>query len=98
MQVKCDHVLTRCRMLAENGQHGRFLHRNGGIPLQPDEIMTLKEVARLLNVAEKTVYSMSQRKELPAFEVRGQWRFRREDIDRWIGQQQDDDSAVGANE
>lgn len=52
-----------------------------------DEILTLKEVALLLKVAEKTVYTMAQSKDLPAFKVRGQWRFRREDIDRWIDQQ-----------
>jgi len=52
-----------------------------------DEILTLKEVARLLKVAEKTVYTMAQNKELPAFKVRGQWRFRREDMDRWIEEQ-----------
>ncbi len=53
----------------------------------PDEILTLPEVARLLKVAEKTVYTMAQHKELPAFKVRGQWRFRREDIERWIEEQ-----------
>ncbi len=53
-----------------------------------DEILTLKEVAQLLKVAEKTVYTMSQKKELPAFKVRGQWRFRRDDIGRWIDEQQ----------
>lgn len=53
----------------------------------PDEILTLPEVAGLLKVAEKTVYTMAQRAELPAFKVRGQWRFKRADIDRWIEQQ-----------
>lgn len=52
-----------------------------------DEILTLKQIAQLLKVAEKTVYTMAQNNELPAFKVRGQWRFRREDIDRWIDQQ-----------
>ena len=52
-----------------------------------DEILTLKEVAQLLKVAEKTVYTMSQAQELPAFKVRGQWRFRRDDINRWIDDQ-----------
>jgi len=50
----------------------------------PDEIFTLFEVARLLKVAEKTVYTMAQKGEIPAFKVRGQWRFKREDIDAWI--------------
>lgn len=50
----------------------------------PDEILTLPEVAQLLKVAEKTVYTMAQKGEIPAFKVRGQWRFKREDIDGWI--------------
>ena len=58
--------------------------------MPPDEIMTLKEVARLLKVAKKTVYTMAQRKEMPAFKVHGQWRFRREDIDRRIERQQNE--------
>lgn len=51
------------------------------------EILTLKEVARLLRITEKTAYTMAQNKELPAFKVRGQWRFRGEDLDRWIEEQ-----------
>ena len=49
-----------------------------------DEILTLPEVAQLLKVAEKTVYTMAQKGELPAFKVGGQWRFRRTDLDTWI--------------
>jgi excisionase family DNA binding protein len=60
----------------------------------PDEILTLPEVAVLLKVAEKTVYTMAQKAQLPAFKVRGQWRFKRDDIDRWIEQQK----AVSRNE
>ncbi|MGA7450765.1 MAG: helix-turn-helix domain-containing protein [Rhodoplanes sp.] len=43
--------------------------------------------ADLLKVADKTVYTMAQKGQLPAFKVRGQWRFKREDIDAWIEQQ-----------
>ena len=55
-----------------------------------DEILTLPEVAKLLKVAEETVSTMAQRAEIPAFKVRGQWRFRRSDIDSWIEQQKSD--------
>jgi len=55
--------------------------------MQNDEVLKLKEVAALLKVGEKTVYSMAQSGELPAFKVRGQWRFSRKDIDAWIEQQ-----------
>ncbi|HYH96724.1 methylation-associated defense system helix-turn-helix domain-containing protein MAD1 [Hyalangium sp.] len=52
-----------------------------------DEILTVAEVAVLLKVAEKTVYTMAQKSELPCFKVRGQWRFRRQDLDSWMGSQ-----------
>ena len=42
-----------------------------------EEVLKLKDVAALLKVGEKTVYSMAQTGELPAFKVRGQWRFSR---------------------
>jgi len=49
-----------------------------------DEILTIKDVASLLKLAEKTIYSMAQRGEIPAFKVRGQWRVRRVDFDDWV--------------
>ena len=49
-----------------------------------DEILTIREVAALLKIGEKTTYTMAQSGELPGFKVRGQWRFRRSDIDAWI--------------
>ena len=52
-----------------------------------DPILTLPEVAVLLKVAEKTVYTMAQTGQIPAFKVRGQWRFKHDDIDRWIDEQ-----------
>jgi len=36
----------------------------------PDEILTLPEVALLIKVAEKTVYTMAQKSQLPAFNRR----------------------------
>ena len=52
-----------------------------------DPILTLPEVAVLLKVAEKTVYTMAQTGQIPAFKVRGQWRFKHDDIDLWIDEQ-----------
>jgi len=48
------------------------------------EVLTMKEVAALLKIGEKTAYTMAQQGELPGFKVRGQWRFKRKDTDRWI--------------
>lgn len=55
--------------------------------MQGEEVLTIKDVAALLKVGEKTIYSMAQVGELPAFKVRGQWRFSRKDLDVWIEQQ-----------
>lgn len=55
--------------------------------MSEDQILTIKDVAAILKLAEKTVYSMAQDGELPAFKVRGQWRIRRVDFDRWIAKQ-----------
>lgn len=52
-----------------------------------DEILTLPEVVTLLKVAEKTVYTMAKGGDLPAFKVRGQWRFKRDDLNAWIEKQ-----------
>jgi excisionase family DNA binding protein len=52
-----------------------------------DEMLTMKEIATLLKIGEKTAYTMAQRGELPGFKVRGQWRFRRTDLEKWIERQ-----------
>ena len=52
-----------------------------------DQVLTIREVAEILKLAEKTVYSMAQDGELPAFKVRGQWRLRRVDFDGWMAKQ-----------
>jgi excisionase family DNA binding protein len=49
-----------------------------------DEILRIPEVAALLKIADKTVYVLAQRGELPGFKVGGQWRFSRAAINRWI--------------
>ncbi len=55
--------------------------------MNEDHVLTVKEVAVILKLADKTVYSMVQRAELPAFKVRGQWRVRKIDFDRWMAVQ-----------
>jgi len=63
-----------------------------------EEVLKLKDVAALLKVGDKTVYSMAQTGELPAFKVRGQWRFSRKDIDAWIEQQKNTTKDFGEDD
>jgi len=52
-----------------------------------DEILTVKEVAVYLKLAEKTAYRLAAQGKLPGFKVGGSWRFRKADIQAWIEQQ-----------
>ncbi len=49
-----------------------------------DEILTLKDVAKYLKLAEKTAYKLAAEGKLPGFKVGGSWRFKREDVEAWI--------------
>ncbi|MDA3788910.1 MAG: helix-turn-helix domain-containing protein [Desulfobacula sp.] len=55
--------------------------------MQNEEVLKIKDLAALLKVGVKTIYLMAQAGELPAFKVRGQWRFFKKDINKWIEQQ-----------
>lgn len=52
-----------------------------------DEILTLKELASYLKLAEKTVYRLAAEGKLPGFKVGGSWRFKRTEIEKWIDDQ-----------
>ena len=52
-----------------------------------DEILTLKEVAAYLKLAEKTAYKLAAEGKLTGFKVGGSWRFKREDVQKWIEEQ-----------
>ena len=51
---------------------------------QPDEILTIDEVAAYLKAGKRTVYRLAANGKLPAFKLGGTWRFRRAELDQWI--------------
>ncbi len=52
-----------------------------------NDILTLKEVAVYLKLAEKTAYRLAAEGKLPGFKVGGSWRFKESDIEKWIEKQ-----------
>lgn len=46
--------------------------------------LSVKDVAELLNVSEKTIYRMIRDETIPCFRVGGQWRFDRRGIASWV--------------
>lgn len=51
------------------------------------EILTVREVAALLKINEKTAYKLAAKGEIPGFKVGGSWRFDRGEIESWIKRQ-----------
>jgi PTS system nitrogen regulatory IIA component len=49
-----------------------------------DEILTIEEVARYLRVSERTVSDWAQKGEIPAGKLGTVWRFKKEDIEKWV--------------
>lgn len=49
-----------------------------------DEILTIREVAELLKINEKTAYKLASAGKIPGFKVGGSWRFQRQEIANWI--------------
>ena len=56
-------------------------------PSKTESVLTLRDVADMLKLSEKSIYRRAQRGEMPAFKVGGTWRFKRDDIDEWIERQ-----------
>ena len=49
--------------------------------------LTVRELAKFLNVNERTVYRMAQAGRLPGFRVEGTWRFLEADVAAWLERQ-----------
>ena len=52
------------------------------------DIMTMKELADYLKIAEKTAYRFASEKKVPGFKVGNAWRFRKSEVDKWIKEQE----------
>jgi len=49
-----------------------------------DPWMTVKDVAKYLQLSMDMIYKMAQQGKLPASKIGAQWRFKREEIDEWV--------------
>ncbi|MBI2193344.1 MAG: helix-turn-helix domain-containing protein [Planctomycetes bacterium] len=48
------------------------------------QLMTVRQMAEFLQVSTDKVYEMTQRGEIPAIKIGQQWRFNRDDIEKWL--------------
>jgi excisionase family DNA binding protein len=60
-----------------------------------DEILTIREVAELLKINEKTAYKLASAGKIPGFKVGGSWRFERQEIANWIKRKVEEQQGGG---
>jgi len=55
--------------------------------MEEKEIMTVKQVAEYLQMDEHTIYKLARTGLIPSLKIAGQWRFKKDVIDKWISEQ-----------
>jgi len=61
-----------------------MVNKNKQSELNMDKRLTLEQIAEYLQMSESSIYKMAQTSKIPAYKVGRQWRFKKEEIDRWI--------------
>ena len=54
------------------------------MPSEPQQVMTIDELAAYLQVAKSTLYKLAQEGKGPGQKVGKHWRFSKDAIDRWL--------------
>lgn len=52
-----------------------------------EKLLTLQQIATILQISETTLYKLARNGKIPAIKVGNQWRFKMEDIDKWLESQ-----------
>ena len=52
--------------------------------MEMENLMTLKEVARLLRLSPQTLYKMLKQSSIPAVKIGNQWRFEQAQVRAWL--------------
>ena len=53
-----------------------------------ENVLTLFEVSKYLRSSRDTIYRMANRGSIPCFRVGRNWRFKKDTIDHWVSQQE----------
>jgi len=49
-----------------------------------EKLSKIKDIAKYLNLSESKVYELAQKGEIPAIRIGGAWRFKSDDISKWL--------------
>ena len=60
------------------------------------QLMTLVDVAKYLQIAPRTAYGWVNAGKLPGFKVGNTWRFDRSDVQKWVQERKDQAERKGS--
>jgi excisionase family DNA binding protein len=63
-----------------------------------DRWLSVEEIADYLGIKRDTVYKWINRKHMPAHKVGRLWKFRKDEVDEWIRQDNTDQRPAGQRE
>lgn len=52
-----------------------------------EKLLTLQQIAQKLQISETTLYKLARNGKIPAIKIGNQWRFKVEDIEKWLESQ-----------
>lgn len=55
--------------------------------MEEKEIMTVKQISEYLQMDVHTIYKPARSGQIPSIKIAGQWRFKKDVIDKWISEQ-----------
>jgi len=64
-----------------------MVSKNKQSELNMDKWLTLEQIAEYLQMSTSSIYKMAQASKIPAYKVGRQWRFKKEEIDKWVEKQ-----------
>jgi excisionase family DNA binding protein len=62
------------------------------------QLINLGDAALILQVSKRTLLRMIQQKEVPAFKVGGQWRFRQAQLKSWLDRKESEAAHVSSGQ
>ncbi len=61
-----------------------MIGKNRQNKLDMNKWLTLEQIAEYLQMSTSSIYKMAQAGKIPSYKVGRQWRFKKEEIDKWV--------------
>jgi excisionase family DNA binding protein len=84
-----EHLAGRRRVTVETTDDSLAVGRHSFQPADPSEVLTLDQLADLLQAEPAEVERMAEAGELPGRQIAGEWRFSRHAVLAWLGSAND---------